>query len=69
GGERDALEASARGLATTLARCAAAALLARQSTFARERSDMRPGAALRRFVANGLDRLATTDAADTRLLL
>ena len=63
------LEASARGLAITLARCAAAALLACQSTFARERGDMRPGAALRRFVARGLDRRVDPDAADTHLLL
>lgn len=69
GGDRAELEASARGLALTLARSAAAALLARQSTFARERGDMRPGAALRRFVAHGLDRLVNPDAADTRLLL
>ncbi|MCX7513898.1 acyl-CoA dehydrogenase family protein [Frateuria hangzhouensis] len=69
GGERADLEASARGLAITLARCAAAALLARQSTFARERGDMRPGAALRRFTAHGLERLAVTAVADTRLLL
>ncbi|MEI7036000.1 acyl-CoA dehydrogenase family protein [Fulvimonas yonginensis] len=68
-GERGALEAAARGSAITLARCAAAALLARQSTFARERGDMRLGAALRRFVAHGLDRLVGADAADTRLLL
>ena len=67
--DRADLEASARGLALTLARCAAAALLARQSTFARGRCDMRPGAALRRFVAHGLDRLATANLADTRLLL
>jgi len=69
GGERATLEASARGLAMTLARCAAAALLARQSTFARGRGDMRPGAALRRFVARGLDRLVRADTADTHLLL
>jgi acyl-CoA dehydrogenase len=68
-GEREMLEASARGLSLTLARSSAAALLARQSTFARERGDMRPGAALRRFVAHGLDRLAAPGGADTRLLL
>jgi len=69
GAQRTELEASARGLAITLARCAAAALLARHSTFARERGDMRPGAALRRFVAHGLDRCITPDTADTQLLL
>jgi alkylation response protein AidB-like acyl-CoA dehydrogenase len=68
-GQRAELEAAARGLAITLARSAAAALLARQSSFARGRGDMRPGAALRRFVARGLDRLVTADAADTQLLL
>ncbi|MGN6280479.1 acyl-CoA dehydrogenase family protein [Frateuria sp.] len=69
GNNRADLEAAARGLSLTLARCAAAALLARQSTFARGRSDMRPGAALRRFVARGLDRSTAADVADTRLLL
>jgi hypothetical protein len=69
GSDRADLEASARGVALTLARCAAAALLAGQSTFARGRGDMRPGAALRRFVAHGLDRLTAADLADTRLLL
>lgn len=69
GNNRADLEAAARGLSLTLARCAAAALLARQSTFARGRSDMRPGAALRRFVAHGLDRSTAADVADTRLLL
>ncbi|NII74413.1 alkylation response protein AidB-like acyl-CoA dehydrogenase [Dyella sp. SG562] len=69
GAQRDALEAGARGLALTLARCAAAALLARQATWAkRQRGDLRPGAALRRFVSHGLDRLDTLDAADTALL-
>lgn len=67
--DRAPLEAAARGLSLTLARSAAAALLARQSTFARERGDMRPGAALRRFVAHGLDRTIAPDLADTRLLL
>ncbi|MBP1475568.1 acyl-CoA dehydrogenase family protein [Frateuria sp. MAH-13] len=69
GNNRADLEAAARDLSLTLARCTAAALLARQSTFARGRSDMRPGAALRRFVAHGLDRSTTADMADTRLLL
>ncbi|HEV2538839.1 MAG TPA: acyl-CoA dehydrogenase family protein [Frateuria sp.] len=68
-GERATLEAAARGLSLTLARSAAAALLARQSTFARGRGDMRPGAALRRFVAHGLDRTIVPDLADTHLLL
>lgn len=69
GTQRDAMEAGARGLAITLARCAAAALLARQASWAkRQRGDQRPGAALRRFVSHGLDRLDTLDAADTALL-
>jgi alkylation response protein AidB-like acyl-CoA dehydrogenase len=67
--QRDALEAGARGLALTLARCTAAALLARQAAWSkRQRGDLRPGAALRRFVAHGLDRLDTIDPADTILL-
>jgi acyl-CoA dehydrogenase len=66
---RDALEAGARGLAITLARCAAAALLARQATWSSQRGDARPAAALRRFVGHGLVRLSTQDAHDTALLL
>lgn len=66
---RDALEASARGLAFTLARCAAAALLARHDTWAAPHGGARSGAALRRFVAHGLLRLGATDATDTALLL
>jgi acyl-CoA dehydrogenase len=69
GGTRGELEAAARGLAMTLARSTAAALLAHQSIFARERGDMCAGAALRRFIAHGLDRLVQPDTADTRLLL
>jgi alkylation response protein AidB-like acyl-CoA dehydrogenase len=66
---RGALEAGARGLAFTLARCAAAALLARQATWSSPRGDPRPAAALRRFVAGGLDRLVVPDADNTALLL
>ncbi|HUW52662.1 MAG TPA: acyl-CoA dehydrogenase family protein [Rhodanobacter sp.] len=67
---RESLEAGARGFALTLARCAAAALLARQAAWSRQHGDPRPAAALRRFVDHGLDRLgAPMDAADTRLLL
>ncbi|WP_329742718.1 acyl-CoA dehydrogenase family protein [Dyella sp. A6] len=68
-GTRETLEAGARGLAFTLARCAAAALLARQATWASARGDRRPASALRRFVGLGLDRLVLPDAGDTRLLL
>jgi len=67
--QREALEASARGLAFTLARCAAAALLARHDTWAAPHGGARNGAALRRFVAHGLSRLGATDATDTALLL
>ncbi|MEP7186201.1 MAG: acyl-CoA dehydrogenase family protein [Rhodanobacter sp.] len=69
GGERHAMEAGARGLALTLARCAAAALLARQATWSGQHADLHSAAALRRFVRLGLDRLVTPDAGDTALLL
>ena len=67
--DRASLEAAARGIAFTLARTAAAALLVRQATFAHGRGDMRAGAALRRFVAHGLQRLVAPDTTDTRLLV
>ncbi len=66
---RDSLEAGARGLAITLARCAAAALLARQATWSNGQGDLRPAAALHRFVGHGLDRLVSPDAGNTSLLL
>ena len=66
---RDTLEAGARGLAITFARCAAAALLARQATWSTRHGDPRPAAALQRFITHGLDRLGTPDAANTALLL
>ncbi|EIL87205.1 acyl-CoA dehydrogenase [Rhodanobacter fulvus Jip2] len=69
GADRASLEAGARGLAFTLARCAAAALLARQATWSARSGERRPGAALRRFVSHGLDRLTVADAEDTGLLL
>ncbi len=68
-GARNTLEAGARGLALTLARCAAAALLARQATWSSHQGDPRPAAALRRFVTLGLDRLVAPDADNTALLL
>jgi len=68
GTSRDTLEAGARGLALTLARSAAAALLARQATWAGANGDRRPAAALRRFVAQGLDRLVAPDDDDALLL-
>ncbi|WP_108470694.1 acyl-CoA dehydrogenase family protein [Rhodanobacter thiooxydans] len=66
---RDTLEAGARGLAFTLARCAAAALLARQASWSSHRGDQRPAAATRRFISLGLDRLVAPDADNTALLL
>jgi acyl-CoA dehydrogenase len=67
--DRDSLEAGARGLAFTLARCTSAALLARQAGWSGERDDPRPAAALRRFTGHGLDRLVLPMSADTLLLL
>ncbi|MFA6230135.1 MAG: acyl-CoA dehydrogenase family protein [Rhodanobacter sp.] len=66
---RDTLEAGARGLAFTLARCAAAALLARQASWSNRQADPRPAAALHRFVGHSLDRLVSPDAGNTALLL
>jgi acyl-CoA dehydrogenase len=66
---RDALEAGARGLAFTLARCAAAGLLARQASWSSRHGDPRPAAALHRFVGHGLDRLVVPDAGNAALLL
>jgi len=57
---RDALEAGARGFAVTLARCAAAALLARHAAWAHERGGARAQAALSIFVGHGLSRLDAT---------
>jgi len=54
GGERDALEAGARGFALTLARTVAAAELAKWSN---TRGDARAGTALTLFLARGLNRL------------
>ncbi|RUL69715.1 acyl-CoA dehydrogenase family protein [Dyella choica] len=67
--DRSTLEAGARGIALTLARCAAAALLARQDAWSTAHGDKRPSAALRRFLGHGLLRLADIDGEDTRLLL
>jgi alkylation response protein AidB-like acyl-CoA dehydrogenase len=66
---RDTLEAGARGLAFTLARCAAAALLARQATWSTHHGERRPAAALHRFVRLGLDRLVAPNAENTASLL
>jgi acyl-CoA dehydrogenase len=56
--DRASLEASARGIAITLARTMAAALLVRSASWAARSGDSRPAAAARRFIARGLDRLA-----------
>jgi alkylation response protein AidB-like acyl-CoA dehydrogenase len=64
---RASLEASARGIAFTLARCMAAALLARSAAAAAD-GDTRPAAACRRFVARGLDRLSLPENDDDMLL-
>ena len=69
GASRDALEAGARGLALTLARCSTAALLARQASWSAQCGDPRPAAALRRFIDHGLDRLVSPDIDDRVLLL
>jgi len=66
--DRAALEASARGLAFTLARCMAAALLARSARWGAEDGDPRPAAACCRFMARGLDRLALPEHEDDALL-
>jgi acyl-CoA dehydrogenase len=55
GNNADALQAGARGLAFTLARSMAAALLCRQAAYSiKETGDMRPSQALSRFVSGGL---------------
>jgi acyl-CoA dehydrogenase len=66
--DRAALEASARGIAFTLARTMAAALLVRAAGWGSETGDARPGAACRRFIARGLDRLDLPTGEDDRLL-
>ena len=67
-GDRASLEASARGIAFTLARCMAAALLARSAGWGHAAGDTRPAAACRRFMARGLDRLALPANDDDILL-
>ncbi len=58
-GDREALESGGRGLAFTLARSVAAALLARHAArAAHDERDALPHAALRVFTARGLSRLA-----------
>ena len=67
--ERALLEAGARGMALTLARCAAATLLARQAQAAAVLVDLRPAASLRRFLGHGLLRLNASSAADCAAIL
>jgi acyl-CoA dehydrogenase len=66
--DRASLEASARGVAYTLARTMAAALLVRSATWANATGDARPAAASRRFIARGLDRLALPENDEDILL-
>ena len=67
--ERTRLEAGARGLALTLARCAAATLLARAAQSAGTHGDARPAAALRRFMEHGLLRLPGSAADECAAIL
>jgi acyl-CoA dehydrogenase len=67
--QRETLEAGARGLALTLARCAAAALLARQANWSSDKGDFQPAAALQRFIGHGLNQLVSPDPNNTALLL
>jgi hypothetical protein len=66
--ERASLEASARGVAFTLARTMAAALLVRSAAWGAAAGDPRPTAACRRFIARGLDRLALPENDEDALL-
>ncbi|QDE38746.1 acyl-CoA dehydrogenase [Luteibacter pinisoli] len=67
-GDRTSLEASARGIAFTLARCMAGALLVRSAGWGAAAGDARAAAACRRFMARGLDRLALPANDDDALL-
>jgi alkylation response protein AidB-like acyl-CoA dehydrogenase len=66
--DRSSLEASARGVAYTLARTMAAALLVRSAAWARATGDPSAAAACRRFIARGLDRLALPENDDDIVL-
>ncbi|HXP02047.1 MAG TPA: acyl-CoA dehydrogenase family protein [Luteibacter sp.] len=66
--DRASLEASARGIAFTLARTMAAALLVRSAGWGATSGDPRPAAAARRFIAHGLDRLALPENDEDVLL-
>ncbi len=67
-GDRDQLEAGARGLGFTLARTCAAALLAEHAAWSNDRGAAAPAAALTRFLARGLDRLSVAHADADALL-
>lgn len=66
--DRASLEASARGIAFTVARTMAAALLLRAAGWGAAHGDSRPAASARRFIARGLDRLALPDNDEDILL-
>jgi len=70
GNQNDAatLQAGARGLAITLSRTFAAALLHRHAANMRAQRETRPRLALARFIAHGLDRLERGDAASAAAL-
>ena len=68
-GDPRGAEAQARGIALTLGRCFALAVLLRHAAWAkRAENDHRPMAAARRFAAHGLDRMSTSEILDSRLL-
>ncbi len=62
-------EANTRGIALTLGRCYALALLLRHGAWsALAEGDCRPFAAARRFAAHGVDRIPADETLDSRLL-
>jgi len=68
-GDQPASEAQARGIALTLGRCYALAVLLRHAAWAlRAENDQRPRAAARRFALHGLDRMSAGEILDSRLL-
>lgn len=70
GADEARLQAGARGLAITLAQCAAAAALAEHAGWARQhQGDPRPAIALRLFCAQGLDALSNPLPDDFQALL
>ena len=66
---RAQIESQSRGVAMTLGRCFALALLLRHAAWSeRAEGDVRPFAAARRFAAHGLDRINPAALADSRRL-